>query len=60
MIKYFMTAIAMMVIIVGSGEFDMQRGKRRTVVAIYAAIHKTGVKRGKRYVTASTTIEKSI
>ena len=60
MMKYIMTIIATTVIIVGSGEYDVQRGKRRTVKAIYAAIHKTGVKVGKRYITASVTIEKSI
>ena len=60
MIKYIMTAIAITVIVVGSGEYDIQRGKRRTVVAIYAALHKTGVKVGKRYITASVTIEKTI
>ena len=60
MIKYVMTMVAVSVIIVGSGEFDVQRGKRRTVKAIYAAIHKTGVKVGKRYITASVTVEKLI
>ena len=60
MMKYIMTVIATTVIIVGSGEYDVQRGKRRTAKAIYAAIHKTGVKVGKRYIAASVTIEKSI
>ena len=60
MMKYIMTVIAMTVIIVGSGEYDVQRGKRRTVTAIYAVINKTSVKRGNRYVNASESVGKLI
>ena len=60
MVKYVITMIALMVIVVGSGEFDVQRGKRRTVKAIYAVINKTGVKRGDRYIATVTVISKLI
>ena len=60
MVKYSMTVIALMVIIVGSGDFDVHRGKRRTVKAIHAVINKTGVKRGNRYVNVSELVGKLI
>ena len=60
MVKYLMTVIALMVIIVGSGEFDVQRGKRRTVKALHAVINKTGVKKGDRYIAPVTVISKLI
>ena len=60
MVKYVMTTIALMVIVVGSGEFDVQRGKRRTVKVIHAVINKTGVKRDDIYIAPVTVISKLI